>query len=125
MAQPERVLVRRPCVAFLRECRDKGLFRHWDFFQLISPPDLGKLRKWVATQYWLDGYEKGVFDITIIAAKKDIVKVWLVECKYGSNGYTDAQKAVVKMAQDTLVQTIKVYSLKEFQDFVLKEVFPH
>ena len=64
----------------------------YPFLYWASPPDHGQVRPWIAQQMYLDGYTKGVFDLTMIAFGKDIVKVWLIEFKYGTNGYTKEQR---------------------------------
>jgi len=66
----------------------------------------------------LDGYTKGVFDMTIIAANEEEVKVWLIEFKYGKNGYTKEQQAVSDGCVDTPVEAIKIYTLDEFKVFL-------
>jgi len=68
----------------------------------------------------LDGYEKGVFDLTIVGYGKDVTKTWLIEFKYGKNGYTPEQRAIAQSCDDTPVEAIQIRSLEEFQIF-LKE----
>lgn len=102
----------------LRQYRDAGAFKAWDLFYWSCPPDFGKLIPQVAGAHKLDGYEKGVFDLTIIAASAKEMKVWLVEFKYGRGKYTDEQKAIAKSAENTPVEAIKIYSESEFADFI-------
>ena len=120
--QHERLKVRRPCVAYLRAMRDKNQLKRYQRIYVVSPPDLGKIRPWVAAQHKLDGYEKGVFDMTIIAANDTAVKVWLIEFKWGKNGYTKEQKAIADSFEGTPVETVKIYSQDEFIEFVNKEL---
>ena len=114
----ERDLVRRPCVQFLRAMESMHQLKRYPFGYWTSPPDLGFLKPHVAYQRKLDGYSKGDFDMTIIAANQDIVKVWLIEFKYGKNGYTKEQKAIADSCEGTPVEAIKIYSVDEFEAFV-------
>jgi hypothetical protein len=115
----ERDLVRRPCVDYMRGIKPyvKGKV------YVVSPPDLGFVAEgWRIAALKKDGYEKGVFDMNIVHVKGDIVKVWLIEFKYGKNDYTVEQKEVAEMFECTPVNTIKIYSLAEFQDWCDKEL---
>ena len=77
-----------------------NLLKKYDFIYWACPPDLGNLPIHIARNMKLDGYEKGVFDLTIIAGNKDILKVWLIEFKYGSNGYTKEQKLIAENTEN-------------------------
>ena len=122
--QSERLLVRRPCIKLLRQYKDDGVFKAWKLFYWSCPPDLGKLPLKVVGAHKLDGYEKGVFDLTIVTATTKVSKVWLIEFKYGKNGYTKEQKEIATDAENTPVETIKIYSPDEFATFVNKELIP-
>ena len=115
----ERDEVRRPCIAYLRSIKPYTK----DFIYVVSPPDFGFVQEpWRQKALKLDGYEKGVFDLNIILAGKDYVKVWLIEFKYGKNNYTPEQRYNAEMLESTPVETIRIYSLKEFQDWCDKEL---
>lgn len=118
--QHERLKVRRPIVKFMREMRALNQFKYkltW-----ICHPDSGSLSGATAAAFKLDGYEKGVFDMTIIASDGEVgVKVWMVEFKWDKNGYTDEQQAVADMFEGTPVQCLKFYSLDEFKEFAARE----
>jgi hypothetical protein len=92
--------------------------KKWDAVYWASPPDQGALTMPQKMAAKADGYEAGVFDLTIIGARNDLTKVWLVEFKYGKNTYTKEQKDVVEAFNNTLVDTIQVKSIDEFQEFV-------
>lgn len=122
--QLERILVRRPCVKLLRQYRDIGAFKAWKLFYWSCPPDFGKITPQVASSHKLDGYEKGVFDLTIVTATSKESKIWLIEFKHGKNGYTKEQKEIATNAENTPVETIKIYSENEFATFLNKELIP-
>lgn len=105
---------------YLRTMIQLNQLKRYPFLYWTCPPDFGKLKPHVAKKLVLDGYTKGNFDMTIIAYGKDIVKVWLIEFKYGRNKYTTEQEAIADSCQNTPVEAIKIYSLDEFQLF-LKE----
>ena len=92
--------------------------KRYPFVYWACPPDHGKLQPHIAKAYKLDGYSKGDFDMTIVAANQDEVKVWLIEFKYGKNGYTKEQKAIADSCEGTPVEAIKIYSVDEFEAFV-------
>lgn len=115
----ERDEVRRPCVSYMRKIKPyvKGKI------YVVSPPDMGFIKEmWRIAAMKLDGYDKGVFDMNIVHVVGDVVKVWLIEFKYGKNGYTPEQAEIAEMFECTPVNTIKIYSLKEFQDWCDREL---
>jgi len=114
----ERDLVRRPCVAYLRRMLELEQLKRYHSVYWSCPPDLGKQRPWVAAQMVLDGYSKGDFDMVIIGYDSEVVKVWLIEFKYGKNGYTKEQKAIAESCEGTPVEAVKIYSVDEFQSFL-------
>ena len=118
MAQNERNLVRRPCIEYLRTMIELKQLKRYPFLYWTAPPDVGKTRPWIAQQMKLDGYQKGVFDLTIIVADQTDIKAFLVEFKYGKNKYTPEQKTIADSCQETPIQAIKIYSLEEFQAFL-------
>ena len=120
--QHERLKVRRPCVKEIRQLRAINYFKRWKFFHVIVPPDPGLLTGKQKTDYKLDGYEEGVFDMTIIAADEKTVRTWLIEFKWQYNGYTDSQKEVIKAATDTPVECVKIKSLSEFRKFIAENL---
>jgi len=122
--QLERLLVRRPCIKLLRQYRDIGAFKAWKLFYWSCPPDFGKLTPQVACAHKLDGYEKGVYDLTIIASTDTEVKVWLIEFKYGKNKYTTEQEQIANNAEGTPVETIKIYSEDAFATFINRKLIP-
>ena len=118
--QHERLKVRRPVVKFMRKMRALNQFKYrltW-----ICHPDSGSLSGAKQNAFKLDGYEKGVFDMIIIASDGDVVvKVWMVEFKWDKNGYTDEQQAVADMFEGTAIKCLKVYSPDEFKEFAARE----
>ena len=114
----ERDEVRRPCVKYLRKIKPYVKGKLYP----ICPPDHGNVPPWKAAQLKADGYDKGVFDMNIVHVVGDVTKVWLIEFKYGKNGYTAEQKEIAEMFECTPVNTIKIYSLAEFQDWCDKEL---
>jgi len=116
--QNERDLVRRPCVKWIRSMQSLRQFKRYSSVYWACPPDFGKQKPQVAKKLVMDGYTKGNFDMTIVAANALEVRVWLIEFKYGKNGYTKEQKAVSDLFEDTPVQVIKIYSIDEFKKFV-------
>ena len=115
----ERDLVRRPCVAYMRKIKPyvKGKI------YIVSPPDVGFVEPWRLAGLKADGYDKGVFDMNVVYVADDVVKVWLIEFKHGKNDYTFEQREIAKMFECTPINTIKIYSLKEFQDWCDSELF--
>ena len=105
-------------MAYLREIIELKQLKRYPFLYWACPPDFGKVKPWVAAQMKLDGYSKGNFDMVIIATGSDLIKVWLIEFKYGKNGYTVEQKAIADSCEGIPVKAIKIYSLDEFQSFV-------
>ncbi len=120
VVQYERELVRRPCVTSLRAMIELNQLKRYPFLYWTCPPDPGRKKPHQAHNMKLDGYTKGNFDMTIIAAGSDVIKVWLIEFKYGKNDYTTEQEAIAESCEGVPVQAIKIYSLNEFQLF-LKE----
>jgi len=116
----ERDKVRRPCVARLRSCLAQGILKRYPAIAWTCPPDHGKVTPARARQLYLDGYEKGVFDMTITAANHEIERSFLIEFKWGRNGYTTEQAAIADKFQDTPVTVIKIRDVDEFDKF-LKE----
>jgi len=116
--QHERMKVRRPCVAHMRDQINYNQLKKYPFLYWSCPPDVGKQKPQTIAAMVLDGYEKGVFDMTIIAANETEIKAWLIEFKWGKNDYTDEQKIIAKKAANTKVIALKLYSLDEFKLFV-------
>jgi hypothetical protein len=117
--QFERDKVRRPCIKLFRTLINYNILNKYDFLYWACPPDLGNLPQHIANNMKLDGYEKGVFDLTIIAGNKDILKVWLIEFKYGSNGYTKEQKTIAENTEYIKnIEAIKIKNIDEFQLFI-------
>lgn len=116
--QHERMKVRRPCIAYLRNMIRLRQLKKWDAVYWACPPDLAALTMPQKMAAKADGYEAGVFDLTIIGARKHLTKVWLIEFKYGKNTYTKEQKDVVEAFNNTLVDTIQIKSIDEFHEFV-------
>ena len=114
----EKISVRRPCIRILKQLEAYGAFSHFDLFYWICPPDYGKVTLPQAKSLKEDGYHKGVFDLNIIACKKDVTQVYLVEFKYKNNGYTSEQKEIADKAKKTDIVTVKIYSAEEFQKFL-------
>jgi hypothetical protein len=114
----ERELVRRPCVGCLRELQALNQLQRYPFLYWACPPDFGKQAPHIARKLKLDGYSKGNFDMTIIAANEEVVKVWLIEFKYGKNKYTPEQQAIADACEATPVQAYTIYSVDEFQTFL-------
>lgn len=116
--QNEKHLVRRPCISYLRECKNLNILKKYDALYWVCPPDHSKVAPQIARFLKLDGYEKGVYDLTIVAASADILKVWLIEFKIGKNDYTLEQRKISLDFLHTPVTTMKIYSLDEFILFV-------
>jgi len=115
----ERDEVRRPCVSYMRKIKPYVRGKLY----VVCPPDLGFIKEmWRIAAMKLDGYDKGVYDMNLVHVDGDVVKVWLIEFKYGKNGYTTEQKEVAEMFECTPVNTIKIYSLAEFQEFCDREL---
>ena len=125
--QHERLKVRRPCIAHLRDMINYKQLKRHQFLYWACPPDMGKLPPYVASAIVLDGYEKGNFDLVIIAVgdKKYItnpglIQVWLIEFKFGAGTYTAEQKAIAQVVEPLAapIKCLKIYSPDEFRDFV-------
>ena len=114
----ERDNVRRPCVDYMRKIKPyvKGKI------YVVSPPDVGFVEPWRLKGLKADGYDKGVFDMNVVHVVGDVVNVWLIEFKWDKNKYTHEQAEIADMFECTPVNTIKIYSLKEFQDWCDKEL---
>lgn len=116
--QLERKLVRRPSIKYLRHLVAYKQLRRYPFIHIICPPDLGKLTPAQAGQMKLDGYDKGVFDMTLVCANKTETKVFLIEFKYGKGKYTDEQEQVARDCDNTPITALKIYSYNEFITFI-------
>ena len=116
--QFERDKVRRPCVAYIRRMLLYKQFNRYPFFYWTCPPDLGKQKPSAIARMKLDGYEKGVYDLTIIVGNSQETKVWLIEFKYGKNKLTTEQQKVFDDALPICnTKSIVIYSLEEFISF--------
>ncbi len=118
----EKLKVRRPCVAYFRKQRDLNQLKRYSFIQCICQPDYGKKNDWEKNLMVLDGYEKGVFDMTLICGNENTVRAFIIEFKWGKNDYTDEQKAYADKAAGTPIVAMKIYSIDEFIAFVDKEL---
>lgn len=118
----ERQLVRWPCVERFRTWRDLGLLKKYDFVYAIIPPDPRKIKPHHVKYLIKDGYEKGVFDMTIIASSKGVVKVWLIEFKFEKAKYTKEQAAIASNAEQTDVKTLIIRSVDEFDAFLVENL---
>ena len=117
--QHERDKVRRPCIAYLRQVIAYNQLKRYPFLYWTCPPDLGKQKPQVIARMKKDGYEKGVYDLTIIAGDASILKVWLIEFKYGANKLTAEQQVIWdKAASIAGIQTLIIKSYEEFQEFI-------
>ena len=114
----ERKLVRRPCIELLRSMRNKNQLKRYPFMTWSCPPDQGKLTPQQRKAAKLDGYEKGVFDLTIIAANETEQRVWLIEFKYDKGKYTTEQKALAEACNNTPVQALIIKTVDEFEIFL-------
>lgn len=119
----ERDKIRRPAVKYMRHMVALNQFKRWKFFQWICPPDLGQLSPAQIGSMKADGYEAGVFDMTIIAATPQTTYVWLVEFKWQKGDYTDEQKVFAAAAEGTPVRALRIYSYDEFKLFVENNLF--
>jgi len=120
--QNERDLVRRPCVKYLRQAIAYNQLKRFPYVYWSCAPDVGKQPPRVMARLVADGYEKGVFDMTIIAANEKEHRTWLIEFKYGKNSYTKEQKAIATLAENTPVQAIKIYSVDEFIELIERDL---
>lgn len=120
--QHERLKVRRPCVAWLRTMRAYNQLKRYQSVYVSCPPDLGKQTPKAIASFVADGYESGVYDMTIVAANPGVVKVWLIEFKWGTNNYTKEQSQVAASFSNTPVTTVKIYSVEEFQKFITENL---
>lgn len=116
--QNERLMVRRPCINYLRTCKQLNQFKGWKVFSWTCPPDQGKLSAAQASAAKLDGYEKGVFDLTIFAATEHQAKIWIVEFKTEKGRYTPEQKLLAESCEGTPIKAIIVRNVDEFQEFI-------
>lgn len=117
--QHERDKVRRPCIAYLRQVIAYNQLKRYPFLYWTCPPDLGKQKPQVIARMKKDGYEKGVYDLTIIAGDASILKVWLIEFKYGANKLTAEQQVIWdKAASIAGIQTLIIKSYEEFKEFI-------
>ena len=116
--QHERFKVRRPCIAYLREMIALNQLKRYEALYFACPPDLGKLNAQQTKQAVLDGYQKGVFDLTIVCANKDEHKVFLIEFKYENGKYTTEQQATIDKFEGTPVVAMKIRTKDEFIEFV-------
>lgn len=114
----EKLLVRRPCIAALRSLIKQNALKRYPFLYWACPPDLGRKPGKEIASAVLDGYEKGVYDLTIIAASETVSKVFLIEFKYGKNSYTPEQKIIAQKASNTPIIAMKISSLDEFLSFL-------
>lgn len=121
--QPERDKVRRPCVKIWRDCKKQNLFKRYDYVQGFFTIDQGLLTPIQKSNAKKDGYEAGVYDFYVIAASKDIMKVWLIEFKYDTNDYTTEQAEVAEGFEDTPVTCLKIYNPGQFTDFLKENLF--
>jgi len=119
--QNELILVRRPCIKYLREQKALNQLKRFEVVLCSCPPDLGKQSPARIKKAKLDGYEKGVFDLTIIGVNKWVSRVFLVEFKYGKNKYTPEQQAIADSLAGLSATALKIYSLDEFIEFITKE----
>lgn len=115
----ERDKIRRPAIAYLRQMKNHGQLNKFPFFYWTCPPDMGKQSPQVLFKMKLDGYEKGVYDLCIIAGSLNTLNVWLIEFKYGKNSLTKEQKEIYKSSHN--IKNIKVKIIRnidEFMDFI-------
>jgi len=116
--QFERKLVRRPCIAHLREQLGYNQLKRYPFLYWTCPPDHGRVQPHVANAMKLDGYEKGVYDLTIGVANPIESKLFLIEFKYQKNDLTTEQKLVWNKAAGLFhIYPIIIKSLDEFKEF--------
>lgn len=115
--QLERQLVRRPCVARWWEYIGLNQLNRYTFLQANFSLDFGKLDPKTRGLLKLDGYGKGIFDMTIIAGDSDITRVWLIEFKYDTD-YTKEQKAIAKAVENTPITALKIHNVDDFDVFV-------
>lgn len=120
--QHERLKVRRPCVKLLRDYQRQNLLERYQVLYWVCPPDLEKLTQRQRMAALADGYHAGVFDMTIIGGNPGQTKVWLIEFKYGKNGYTASQSTVVEGAKGTLVECLIVRNTEDFLKFIEREL---
>jgi len=119
--QNELKFVRRPCVKYLREQIALKQLKRFEVVYWTCPPDFGKQTMVNAGRLKVDGYEKGVFDLTIIGVNKWVSRVFLVEFKYGKNKYTPEQQAIADSLEGLSATALKIYSIDEFIEFITKE----
>lgn len=119
MIHHERDKIRRPSVTLLRTLTLHKQLKRYPFFYWTCPPDVGKQSQATMARMKKDGYEKGVYDMTIIAGNAHEMFVWLIEFKYGANPLTDEQKQTWTKAQNIRnVNTLIIKSYQQFEEFV-------
>jgi len=118
--QHELLKVRRPCIALLRKLIKFNQLKKYPFIYWSCPPDVGYLSPVQRKSYTLNGYEKGVYDLTIIAGNETTLKVWLIEFKYDKGDYTKEQKAIAENSKKIKdIEAIKIKSINDFNKFIL------
>jgi hypothetical protein len=118
--QHELLKVRRPCIALLRKLIKFNQLKRYPFIYWSCPPDVGYLLPAKRTSYTLNGYEKGVYDLTIVAGNETTLKVWLIEFKYDKGDYTKEQKAIAEKSKKIKdIEALKIKSINDFNKFIL------
>lgn len=120
--QHERFKVRRPCVKLLKNYERYKLLNRYQALYWVCPPDLGELNERERMEAIRDGYHAGVFDMTLIASNPELTRVWLIEFKYGKNPYTESQKKICTMFENTSVECLQIHNTEEFLKFMEKEL---
>lgn len=117
--QHERDKVRRPCIAYLRQMIAYNQLKRYTFLYWTCPPDLGKQKPQVIARMKKDGYEKGVYDLTILAGNAQVSKIFLIEFKYGANKLTDEQQIIWDKSQSiNNIEAIIIKSTEQFKEFI-------
>ena len=118
-AKNERDKVRRPCVAAYDELNALGQLNKYETIIFDGRPDYGKASPQHKKSMKLDGYRKGLFDIHLICLNPGgICDVYLVECKYGRNGYTTEQQFTADACEGTGAKAFIVKNVDEFITFM-------
>jgi hypothetical protein len=121
--QHELLKVRRPCIALLRKLLKYKQLTKYPFVYWSCPPDVGYLAPYLRNIYKLNGYEKGVYDLTIIAGNESILKVWLIEFKYNKSDYTPEQKAIAEKTTNIKdIKALKIKNIDDFNEFLIKNL---